>query len=107
VCEEAEEKGMKKEMKKGWDEGTREGGKGELNLVRHVREVLFLQKKRREKQQIEKTRNIPKYSPSRGTMVRRSKRVTLINKDLIGEQISNLANRLCSLDDQQLSPADS
>lgn len=42
MCEEAEEKGMKKEMKKGWDDGTREGGKGELNLVRHVREVLFL-----------------------------------------------------------------
>jgi hypothetical protein len=45
VCEEAEEKGVKEEMKKGWDDEKREGGKGELNLVRHVREVLFLQKK--------------------------------------------------------------
>jgi hypothetical protein len=49
VCEEAEEKGMKKEMKKGWDDGTPDGGKGELNLVRHVREVLFLQGIRRKK----------------------------------------------------------
>lgn len=45
MCEEAEEKGMKKE----WDDRTREGGKGELNLVRYVREVLFLQEKKGKK----------------------------------------------------------
>lgn len=54
MCEEAEEKGMKKKMEKGWDDGAREGGKGELNLVRYVREVLFLQEKKGKKQQIEK-----------------------------------------------------